>query len=201
MDALLGGKENQAATDAVQIQSEMDGVFGDEDQVLQTLEKASPGERQAIAASYASRNDAPAGLEPERFLLAQIQDDSNFSPAEKQRAKDLLAASTATSPVEAQRLEADAAALRIEEAVDGMGTDEETVREMLGGRSKGEIDDLGRAYRERYGVDLRDRLIEESDGAEQDEILALYDRGRGRRRRRGPRRRPCRAGGGRAGHQ
>ena len=90
-----------------------------------------PVKRQAIAASYASRNDAPAGLEPERFLLAQIQDDSNFSPAEKQWAKDLLAASTVTSPVEAQRLEADAAALRIEEAVDGMGTDEETVREML----------------------------------------------------------------------
>jgi hypothetical protein len=177
LEGLLKGKENQAETDAVKIHAEMDGVFGDEEEVLKLIEKGSPAERQALAAAYAKKYGAPAGEDPQKFLLAKIEGDGNFDGAQKERARALLGAAGARSPEEARRLEAEAAAGRIKVAVDGWGTDEGTLREMLKGKSKQQIDDMARAYQDKFGHSLRDRLVDELSGGEKDEILSMFDAG------------------------
>ena len=62
-------------------------------------------------------------------------------------------------------------AARLKQALDGAGTDEASVRQILQGKSKDEIDALARAYQERYGEDLRARLDDELGGREQVELL------------------------------
>jgi type III secretion translocon protein HrpF len=178
VDALLKGKENQGEVDAVRIQAEMDGAFGGEEEVLKTLEKATPAERRQIAEAYAQKYGAPEGEDPQKFLLSRIEADGNFGAEQKERARNLIGVAGARSPEEARRLEAEAAAGRIKVAVDGWGTDENTVRDMLQGRFKQEIDDIAAAYERKYGHSLRDRLAEETDGAEQQEILSLFDAGK-----------------------
>ena len=158
VDALLKGKENKGEVDAVRIQAEMDGVFGDEEEVLKTLERAQPRRTRGRSQQRTRRSTAaPEGEEPQRFLLSRIEADGNFSADQKERARNLIGVAAAPSPEEARRLEAEAAAGRIKVAVDGMGTDENTVRDMLGGRSRQEIDDIAAAYEAGYGHNLRDR--------------------------------------------
>jgi hypothetical protein len=177
VDALLKGKENRGETDAVRIQAELEGTFGDEQEVLKTIEKASPEERHAIAEAYVKKYGG-SGDTPEKALLSKIEGDGNFSAEDKNRARALLSVGAAKTPEEARRLEAEAAAGRLKVAVDGAGTDEGTLREVLGGKTKQQIDDIASAYQSRYGHDLRQRLVDETSGPERDEILSLYDHGK-----------------------
>ena len=181
----------------------MEGAFGDEEEVLKTLEKATPGERHAIAAAYARKYGAPTGSEPEKFLLSRIERDDNFDAEEKQRAGNLLGVGSAQTPEEARRLEAEAAAGRIKVAVDG------------GGHRRGDDPrDAGRAiqagdrrhgpvYQASYGHDLRDRLVDEcTGGAERaGDPVAVRPGKDGGKAPRPRRRRPPEAGGRRHGHR
>jgi Annexin len=102
VDALLEGKENRAETDAVKIQAELAGAFGDREEVLEILEKASPDERRAIAEAYARKyggqTSENVGQDPQEYLLSKIAENPSFGAEERERAGNLLGAASARTP-------------------------------------------------------------------------------------------------------
>ena len=153
-----------AAASAAQIHSATKGWFGaDESAILDILKNTKPEELPALKAAYQKQtgrslerevrgwggNDAAVGL---RYLNP---------PA----ANDTLG-------------QARADAERLHRAMDGLGTDEAALREVLGNKSKAQIDDIAAAYRGLYKKDLRSRLDSELGGRDKFEILnQMYDLG------------------------
>lgn len=170
--ALLEGSENQSGVDAVRIKAELDGRFGDESEILKIIEKAAPEDRRAIAEAYAKRNGGPEGAEAEAFFLEALEEDLNED--EMARARALMSAGAAESPEEALRLESEAAAGRLKDAVDGMGTDEDAIKEVLAGKSAREVRAIQDAYQRLYGDNLGDRLQKEAAGRGEHDLFARY---------------------------
>ncbi|RKG68420.1 hypothetical protein D7V80_12380 [Corallococcus sp. CA054B] len=127
-EGLLQG--NAARSDAVNLQSEMDGLFGSNEDMLKILEKRSPAERHAIAQQYADMNGGtPAGQKPEDVLLARM--GREMDGAQLERARSMLGAGQASTPAEATALETQALKAGLEEDMAGWGTDEGRIFERL----------------------------------------------------------------------
>ncbi|NOJ96007.1 hypothetical protein HMI51_24115, partial [Corallococcus coralloides] len=127
-EGLLQG--NAARSDAVNLQSEMDGLFGSNEDMLKILEKRSPAERHAIAQQYADMNGGtPAGQKPEDVLLARM--GREMDGAQLERARSMLHAGQASTPAEATALETRALKAGLEEDMAGWGTDEGRIFERL----------------------------------------------------------------------
>ncbi|MBL8954325.1 MAG: hypothetical protein JNK82_26340 [Myxococcaceae bacterium] len=167
--ALLDG--DGAAAAAAVIAGELADVFVDEALILDTLERASPAERRDIASAWAARAGLPAGQSAEEALLGELS--SAFDDAELSRARALLAAGS--DPGAAATHEAAARAGKLGAAMNGAGTDEAAIREVLEGRTPAELAALSTAFEAEFGVPLRMRLAEELGGGERDELLSLLD--------------------------
>ncbi|MBN8468982.1 annexin [Corallococcus exiguus] len=127
-EGLLQG--NGAKSDAVNLQSEMDSLFGSNEDMLKILEKRSPAERHAIAQQYADMNGGtPAGQKPEDVLLARM--GREMDGAQLERARSMLNAGQASTPAEATALETQALKAGLEEDMAGWGTDEGRIFERL----------------------------------------------------------------------
>ncbi|WP_404364629.1 annexin [Corallococcus coralloides] len=127
-EGLLQG--NGAKSDAVNLQSEMDSVFGSNEDMLKILEKRSPSERHAIAQQYADMHGGtPAGQKPEDVLLARMSRE--MDGAQLERARSMLDAGQASTPAEATALETRALKAGLEEDMAGWGTDEGRIFERL----------------------------------------------------------------------
>ncbi|WP_375757223.1 annexin [Corallococcus exercitus] len=127
-EGLLQG--NGAKSDAVNLQSEMDSVFGSNEDMLKILEKRSPAERHAIAQQFADMNGGtPAGQKPEDVLLARL--GREMDGAQLERARSMLGAGQASTPAEANALETRALKAGLEEDMAGWGTDEGRIFERL----------------------------------------------------------------------
>ena len=95
-------------------------------------------------------------------MAADVRDD--MSDKELDRAEALMVGDAA---------KADAAT--IAEAIDGLGTDEEAIKNALRGKTKDELDAIKSQYRAKYGVDMIADIKEDESGAELDNALALAD--------------------------
>lgn len=152
--ALLKGKDYRIEADAVVLRDELNDTFVDEQRVLKLIERYDPAQRQALAAAYAGEHDG----RPEDVLLTDCEDA--FDDKEMQRARDLLA------PEDGDRAAGDAraAAARLKLAVDGAGTDEDTLVAVLSGKKAVQIRAIEAAYEEAYDQSLRTRLKDELTG-------------------------------------
>lgn len=127
-EGLLQG--NAAKSDAVNLQAEMDSVFGSNEDMLKVLEKRSPAERHAIAQQFADMHGGtPAGQKPEDVLLARLSRE--MDGAQLARARSMLGAGQASTPAEANALETQALKAGLEEDMAGWGTDEGRIFERL----------------------------------------------------------------------
>ncbi|TSC34170.1 annexin [Corallococcus sp. Z5C101001] len=123
-------QSNTAKSDAVNLQSEMDSLFGTNEDMLKVLEKRAPEERHAIAQQFADLNGGTApGQTPEDFLLSRL--GREMDGAQLERARSMLGAGQATNPAEATALEAQALKAGLEEDMAGWGTDEGRLFERL----------------------------------------------------------------------
>jgi hypothetical protein len=135
-EALLEGDKEKAA--ATRIAEAIEGLGTDEKAVYKYLEGKNPQEIENIKKAYQEKTG--------RTLAADIEDD--FSDAQKDQADALLAGDKAA-----------AAAARIKEAADGLGTDEKGIYDQLKGKSKQERDAIIKAYEEHYGKGSFDAML------------------------------------------
>jgi type III secretion translocon protein HrpF len=155
---------NTSAASAAQLHSATQGWFGtDKKAVLDVLKNTKPEELPALKAEFQKQtgrslesevrgwggNDAAVGL---RYLNPPAANDK------------------------AGQARADAERLR--RAMGGLGTDEAALREVLGNKSKAQINDITNAYRDLYKKDLRSDLTSELGGRDKFEIVdQMYDLG------------------------
>jgi Domain of unknown function (DUF4157)/Annexin len=135
-EALLEGDKEKAA--AARIAEAIQGLGTDEKAVYKYLEDKNPQEIEQIKKAYQEKTG--------RTLAADIEDD--FSNAQKDQADALLAGDKAA-----------AAAARIKEAAEGLGTDEKGIYDQLKGKSKQERDAIIKAYEEHYGKGSFDAML------------------------------------------
>jgi hypothetical protein len=157
----------QADDDAIQLHKAVDGAGTDEDALRNTLQGKTPEQIQAIDAAFEKRYGTD--------LKSRLQDD--LSGDDAAGILHLLDTPATNDPHRAAwQIEQDA--VELHRAVDGLGTDEESIRRILGMHSKGEIDAIEAVYREKYGGDLRADLADDLDGRDEVELVGqLYDRG------------------------
>jgi Bacterial toxin 4/Annexin len=107
--------------------------------------------RKAYAATYPGRN-----------MDEDIADD--LSGSEQERADALLSGDSVAGAV-----------ATLNDAMDGIGTDEATIMQTLRGKSPAERDAIIIAYKEKYGVDLTERLADDMSGNDLDQAKALLE--------------------------
>ncbi|HZI11291.1 MAG TPA: XopAJ/AvrRxo1 family type III secretion system effector zeta toxin [Myxococcus sp.] len=153
---LIQGTPGQA--DAARVTQAMNGFFGaDEKGVREVLQGKTPDELKAIKAEYARQNDG-------RSLEADVR---KWGGADADVTLRLLNPPAAGD----KKAQAEAAAERLHLAMDGLGTDEAAIREVLKGKSKTDIDAIAAAYSDKYKKDLRATIDGELDGRDELEIL------------------------------
>ncbi|WP_147446408.1 XopAJ/AvrRxo1 family type III secretion system effector zeta toxin [Corallococcus sp. CA047B] len=159
---LLQGNPGQA--DAARIRESMSGWTGaDEKGVRKVLEGKTPDQLTAIKAEYEKQTG--------KSLESEIR---GWGGADADVTLRLL---NPPAPGD-KKAQAEAAAEKLQLAMDGAGTDEEAIRQTLEGKSKPELDDIAAAYKQKYGKDLRAELDSELDGRDQLELLNQnYDLG------------------------
>lgn len=171
LDAPTSDPVAKAAWDAddsaIQLQKAVDGLGTDEDALRSTLEGKTPEQIQAISAAFQKRYGTD--------LKSRLEED--LSGDDAAGILHLLQTPGANDPRRAS-WQIDQDAVELHRAVDGLGTDEDSIRQILGMHSKGEIDAIASAYREKYGSDLRADLTDDLDGRDEKELVdQLYDRG------------------------
>ncbi|MCE9666392.1 hypothetical protein LY474_01085 [Myxococcus stipitatus] len=157
-------KGNPSQADAARIRDAMSGWTGaDEDGVRKVLEGKTPEQLQAIKSEYQRQTG--------KSLESEIR---GWGGADADVTLRLL---NPPAPGDA-KAQAQAAAEKLHLAMDGLGTDEDAIRQTLAGKSKPELDAIATAYKEKYGKDLRAELDSELDGRDQLEMLEQdYDLG------------------------
>lgn len=94
----------------------------------------------------------------------------NMSGEDRNKARNMLAQGGRLDPLQ-----------EIEYATRTSGTDEETVRRVVGRMTKAELQELARVWEERHKDDkpnkFRDMLIDELDGRDLSDVLDMYDHG------------------------
>lgn len=158
----------QADDDAIQLHKAVDGMGTDEDVLRNTLQGKTPEQIKAIDAAFEKRYGTD--------LKSRLQDD--LSGDDAAGILHLLETPAQNDPG-AAKWQIDQDAVELHRAIDGAGTDEDSIRQILGMHSKGEIDAIASVYREKYdGADLRADLTGDLDGRDKVELVdQLYDRG------------------------
>ncbi len=123
-------------TDVARIRTAMEGAGTDEAAIQGALEGKTDAQRAAISAEYRRQTG--------RELRADLR--SEMSGNDLTRTEALLDRGKLSD------------AERLHYAIDGAGTDEATIREVLGGRSRAEVDAIRADYQKRYGRALDDDL-------------------------------------------
>lgn len=152
VDALL--QQDKTVAEATEIHRALTGAGTDEEAIHQVLRNKQPEELQALSDSYRKLY----GVELDQALEGEL------SGAELDRARAVL---------KGNKAEADAARLRL--AMDGAGTSEETIREILSDKSKAELSQIADAYKKLYGKDLEQDLATELNTHELSEAKALLE--------------------------
>ncbi|WNG39397.1 annexin [Archangium violaceum] len=155
---------NTAAASAAQINSATQGWLGtDEGAILDVLKNTKPEDLPALKAEYQKQTG--------RSLEAEVK---SWGGADSEVGLRYLNPPAANDKAG----QAKAAAEQLHRALDGMGTDEAALREVLGNKSKAEINDISAAYRELYKKDLRQDLTSELGGRDKFEIVdQMFDLG------------------------
>lgn len=169
--ALMRGSGNQAEADAIVIQDEIDDTFVDEQRVLGVIESRQGQDRDRIAIAYAEKNGGPADLPGAKSFLLDRLEQGGLEGDDLTRARALLLPDG--GDVAGGQARADAAKAKV--AVDGMGTDEQTLKDLFAGRTPTQIAAIESAYQQAYGYSLRDRLNEELSGSDHEQIFHLLD--------------------------
>ncbi|MCE1245554.1 MAG: annexin [Firmicutes bacterium] len=148
-NALMEG--NGAKADAAKMRDAMSGMGTDENAIWQSLEGKSAEERKAIADEY------------KKTYGRELRDDfkNEMSGNDLKRSETLLDKGKLS----------DAEKLRY--AMAGAGTDEDTIRDVLKGRSKEEIAQIKSDYQQQFGRDLTNDLKGDLSG--RDEFDAMQD--------------------------
>lgn len=164
LNALLKGKndkESQNEAMAAEIRAELDDFAVDEQSALKMFERIPAEERQTVAEAFAQKyGQSQKGAEAIDYLLSQC--NASFNKEEMTRAKDLFKPENGDFETGAARDEA--GKLRV--AVDGMGTDEDTIFEVLSGKNSHQIQAIKSAYEEKYDETLESRLKDELNASE-----------------------------------
>jgi hypothetical protein len=137
-EALLKGEKGEAA--AIRLNEAMEGLGTDEKAVYKYLEGKSSTEIDAIREAYKNKTG--------RELVTDIVDD--FSDAEKDLALALERGD-----------KAGAAAARMKDAAEGLGTDEKGISAQLKGKTKEERDAIIKAYEVQYGEGSFDAMLQD----------------------------------------
>jgi type III secretion translocon protein HrpF len=155
---------NTAAASAAQIRSATQGWFGpDKNAIIDVLRNTKPEELPALQAEFQRQTG--------RSLESEVRGWGGNDAAVALRYLNPPAANDRAGQARAD-------AERLHRAMDGLGTDEAALREVLGNKSKQQINDISTAYRELYGKDLRATLDSELGGRDKFEILnQMYDLG------------------------
>lgn len=170
--ALLQGKEHRGDVDAVRVKAEIDGAFGNDQEILKLIESRHGRERSDLALAFAARNGGPSNERAAaEFLLNQLENDADFSPDDMARARALLLPDGG----DIAKGDARAAAAKVKVAVDGVGTDEQTLKDTFAGKTPEQIAAIQAAYKEAYGHDLRERMNEELSGSDLEQVMHLLD--------------------------
>jgi annexin A7/11 len=137
-------KPYNAAADVKALDTAMAGMGTDEDAIFNVLKGKTPDQRAAIKKAYKARTG--------RELSADLKDE--LSGSEYNKAKAYL--------TQGRETEAD----RIRNAVEGAGTDENTVFRMLEGKTQSEVTAIKAEYKKKYGESLDSRLADEMSGSD-----------------------------------
>jgi hypothetical protein len=147
-NALYSGDAAGAA--AVRIQAAASGWGTDEDAIFQQLQVADPTQRAAIIASYNSTFGAGAGGMDLGGMLADEMGSLDLERATQ------LAQNGQLDPVFAMHY-----------AMSGIGTDEDMMRQALGGLDPMQAAQLQADYASRYGGNLEDAMRGELSGRDE----------------------------------
>lgn len=141
--------EDKIESCAAALHNAMGGVFDgtDEATIFQILDNLSPEERAALEIKYAEMY----GHGDPEHLREELKRE--LSGSEERRALDSLNQGAKTSPL--------VAAIALHDAMDGWGTDEETVNQIMKGLSPEELRAVEKVYGEMYGEGNRAKLRED----------------------------------------
>ncbi|AKJ27316.1 annexin [Caldimonas brevitalea] len=174
--ALMRGSEHRSGSDAVEVEAELEGIFGDDQEILKLLESRTAPERGQVAVAYAARHGGPKDEPGARaFLLERLKTEGGFSTDEMARARGLLLPEGG----DVAAGEARAGAAKVKVAVDGWGVDEQTLKDLFAGKTPEQIKAIESAYEQAYGHELRDRLHDELEGSDQQLVFHLLDPAQG----------------------
>lgn len=155
---------NTAAASAAQINSATQGWFGaDKSAIIDVLKNTKPEDLPALKAEFQKQTG--------RSLESEVRGWGGNDAAVGLRYLNPPAANDKAGQAQAD-------AERLHRAMDGMGTDEAALREVLGNKSKAQINDISAAYQKLYGKDLRSELTSELGGRDKFEIVdQMFDLG------------------------
>ncbi|WP_164000536.1 annexin [Pyxidicoccus caerfyrddinensis] len=155
---------NPAAADAAKINSATQGWFGaDKSAIIDVLKNTKPEDLPALKAEFQKQTH--------RSLESEVRGWGGNDAA--------VGLSYLNPPAANDKAgQARADAERLHRAMDGAGTDEAALREVLGNKSKAQINDITTAYRDLYKKDLRSDLTSELGGRDKFEIVdQMFDLG------------------------
>jgi len=174
-----------AVDGATRVHKAIDGWGTDEDGLRNALKGKSGEQIQALALAYFDRyasddQKKATGAERQQAAMDLLRHDldDDLGGAEQTEILQYLDAPSAKDQAGQLQWQTDHDAARLKLAMDGWGTDEDMIREVLAGKSKPEIDAITASYQKQFGGDLRSRLDDELDGRDTIELLEQdYDVG------------------------
>ncbi|HNN94045.1 MAG TPA: hypothetical protein PKI03_17330 [Pseudomonadota bacterium] len=150
-DNLLKG--DKSAADAARVKVAADDFWGtDEEAIFKSMEGKSKEEREKLIAEYNRQYGGKGGQSFDQMLKNEM------GGLDLEKANQLKDSGKIS----------DEFALKY--ATDGLGTNEELIRKTLEGKSKTDIDNLRKVYKEKYGQDLDKLLGSECSGRDGFEI-------------------------------
>lgn len=153
--------KNKATRDAVALHQAMDGMGTDEQSLINLLSNRTNREIRAIRTAY-------------QEMFGEALDDRIKSETSGDLESMLLKLSSGnrdeSGTVDQAQATRDAVALH--NAIDGWGTDEDTLIRILGSRSKAQIAAAANAYRSMYGESLEDAIKGDTSGWFETSLLA-----------------------------
>ncbi|PSM30550.1 hypothetical protein BVG81_009955, partial [Haliangium sp. UPWRP_2] len=150
-DNLLKG--DKSAADAARVKVAADDFWGtDEEAIFKSMEGKSKDEREKLIAEYNRQYGGKGGQSFDEMLKSEM------GGLDLEKANQLKDSGKIS----------DEFALKY--ATDGLGTNEELIRKTLEGKSKTDIDNLRKVYKEKYGQDLDKLLGSECSGRDGFEI-------------------------------
>ncbi|XP_063769937.1 annexin A1-like [Pseudophryne corroboree] len=148
---LKGAPGYDASADAAALDKAMKAKGVDEVTIIDIVSKRSNAQRQAIKSAYQSSTGKPLEEALKKALSGNLEEV-------------VLALLKTHAEFDAQELK---------HATKGLGTDEDTLIEILVSRSNSELRDINRVYRELYKNDLAKDITSDTSGDFQKALLAL----------------------------